>query len=125
MKSRAFNPLCDSGYRAWFAPFSLSAARLALIGLIVLMLGGCEGSSSEEGIDPGLVEIPIAYIKRPVPVEASGQPRPSDMRDPMLFTEGGDVYLRSSTGVAASEENLTRSFTRGRGESGFFLVQQW
>ena len=34
----------------------------------VISLGACD-SGSGEGIDPGIIEVPVAYIKRPIPVE--------------------------------------------------------
>ena len=116
MKSTTKNSLCD-GLRHLFAGgISLPRVCFVLVAGAMLALAGCGGDSSDEGIDPGVIEIPIAYIKRPAPQIPMGETSTSDMRDPMRFTAGGDVYLRSSTGVAGSEEVLTRSITGGRGD---------
>jgi hypothetical protein len=80
-------------------------------------LAGCQPGSSGDGIDPGVIEIPFAYIKRPVPVNPDdGSDAESDMREPRLFSAGGDVYLRSSTAVGASIVNVTRRVTGGLGD---------
>ena len=84
---------------------------------VAAVLSACDpGSSSGEGIDPGVVEIPIAYIKRPIARDDMGNELQADLRDPRLFSAGGDVYLRSSTAVSASVTNLTRSVTGGQGD---------
>jgi len=87
---------------------------IALIGALGLV--GCSPGSSGDGVDPGVIEIPIAYVKRPVPTDANGDDADTDMREPRLFSSGGDVYLRSSTGVNASIVNITRRVTGGLGD---------
>jgi len=83
----------------------------------VAALSACDpGSSSGDGIDPGVVEIPIAFIKRPIARGDLGNELQDDLRDPRLFSAGGDVYLRSSTTVSASVTNLTSSVTGGHGD---------
>ena len=77
------------------------------------MLSACD--SSGEGIDPGIVEVPLAFIKRPIPVDDMGDEVQADLRDPLLFSAGGDVYLRSNSTVNADVINLTRSVTGGVG----------
>lgn len=79
----------------------------------VLSLGACQpGEESGDGIDPGIVEIPIAYVKRPIPVDDMGDEVQADVREPRLFSSGGDVYLRT----ADDEINITRSITGGTGD---------
>ena len=90
---------------------------IAFVCAVAAVLSACDpGSSSGEGIDPGVVEIPIAYIKRPIARDDMGNELQADLRDPRLFSAGGDVYLRSSTAVSASVTNLTRSVTGGQGD---------
>ena len=37
---------------------------IAVIGFAMLILAGCQpGGSSNDGIDPGIIEVPIAFIK--------------------------------------------------------------
>ncbi|MCP4390145.1 MAG: hypothetical protein GY802_17770 [Gammaproteobacteria bacterium] len=80
---------------------------------ITLILNGCQpGESSGDGIDPGVIEIPIAYVNRPIPVDDMGNELQADVREPRLFSSGGDVYLRSGD----DETNITRSVTGGIGD---------
>ena len=108
-------PVCTS-QQQWTIcrlPFS----GMAIIGLFVAALSACQpGSSDGDGIDPGVIQIPIAFIKRPIPVDDMGIEVQADLREPRLFSAGGDLYLRSSTAASASITNITRSVTRGSGD---------
>ena len=86
-----------------------------LLGLSLLSIQAC-GSGSGDGIDPGVFQIPIAYIKRPIPTDDMGQPLHADLRDPLRFNKGGDVFLRTNSTVNAIVTNLTRELTSGRGD---------
>jgi len=91
--------------RNWLGLLVLCAA--------VLILGACQpGEDSGDGIDPGIVEIPIAYVKRPIPVDDMGDEVQADTREPRLFSSGGDVYLRTFD----DETNITSSVTGGIGD---------
>ena len=90
---------------------------LASLSMAILMISACDsGSSSGEGIDPGIIEIPIAFIKRPVPLDDMGDDANIDLREPRLFMSGGDVYLRTSSASDATVTNITRSVTNGIGD---------
>ncbi len=92
--------------------------RFHWLGLVVLCaavvaLSACDpGSDSGGGIDPGIVEIPIAYVNRPIPVDDMDNEIQADVREPRLFSSGGDVYLRTSD----NEINITSSVTNGIGD---------
>jgi hypothetical protein len=90
---------------------------MVFVFLVAALLSACDpGSATGDGIDPGVVEIPIAFIKRPIPRDDMDTDLQADLRDPLLFSAGGDVYLRSSTAASASETNITSSVTAGRGD---------
>ncbi len=89
---------------------------MALSGLALITLAACDTSSSGGGIDPGIIETPIAFIKRPIPRDDMGNTVQTDLREPLLFSGGGDVYLRTSTTVGADVFNLTASVTGGTGD---------
>ena len=74
---------------------ALRALLLVIAASTVLV--GCDTGDSGDGIDPGVVEIQVAYIKRPIPVDEDGDDANADVREPRLFSSGGDVYLRSSS----------------------------
>ena len=80
------------------------------------ILAGCGPGGSEGGIDPGIIEIPVAFINRPIPVDDMGDPVQADLREPLLFSEGGDVFLRTSSAADASVINVSRAATGGRGD---------
>jgi hypothetical protein len=89
---------------------------LASLSVAILMISACDSGESSEGIDPGIVEIPIAFIKRPVPLDDMGDEANIDLREPRLFMAGGDVYLRTSSASDATVTNITRSVTTGIGD---------
>jgi len=96
---------------------SLHWLGVSLLCAVVMALGACDsGGSSGDGIDPGIIQVPVAFIKRPIPVDDMGNEVQADLRDPLLFSGGGDVYLRSNSTVHASVTNLTRSITAGMGD---------
>ncbi len=83
--------------------------------LLIFSIAGCTGSdgslnTSGQKADPVLVDFPIAYIKRPIPVEETpGGPVPvsSDLREPVSFNPGAAVYIKDRATISASEINIT------------------
>jgi hypothetical protein len=103
--------------RPWLSPFRGPVLGIALVGAAMIALCACQpGSSAAKGVDPGIVDIPVAFIKRPIPLDDMGMQIQADMRDPLLFSTGGDVYLRSSTAVGASLTNISNVITEGQGD---------
>ncbi len=92
-------------------------ANLLLFGLSLLTLTACGGGtgSEDDGADPGVLEVPIAYIKKPIPSN-NGQAVQPDLREPRFFTEGGDVYIRDNSSAIAKETNITSVITGGIGD---------
>ncbi|MCP4877584.1 MAG: hypothetical protein GY896_19165 [Gammaproteobacteria bacterium] len=90
---------------------------LLMLCFAVAGISGCEpGSDSGGGIDPGVIEIPVAFIKRPILLDDMGNEAQADVREPRLFMAGGDVYLRTSSTVGATVTNITISETLGTGD---------
>ncbi len=81
----------------------------------ILLVSACDPGSSD-GIDPGVIEIPIAFVNRPIPVDNMGQPIQADLRRPLLFSQGGDVLLRTNSTVNAAVVNITSSVTGTMGD---------
>ena len=77
------------------------------LALMVGTLAGCSGGSSESSTVNG--DVAIAYVKRPV--GSLGNPT-----DAMMFTAGGDLYMREKSSPTATETNITGSMTQGRGD---------
>lgn len=76
--------------------------------------GGSVGGSSQEP-DPVVVDIPIAYVKRALPVvENNGRETfiVQDLRDPALFNAGAALFIRDRASSTAQERNITaRAFS--------------
>jgi len=81
----------------------------------VVVLSACD-SGSGEGIDPGIIEVPLVFIKRPIAVDDMGDEVQADLREPRLFMAGGDVFLRSNSVIDATTTNISKSVTGGRGD---------
>ena len=84
----------------------------------MLLLTACGGSISGNGQspDPVVADFPIAYIKRPVPVDSQGNPASSDTRRILSFNKGGDLYIRDRASTTAAERNITGQITGGMGD---------
>jgi len=83
----------------------------------ILLVASCGGADSEpNGADPGVLEVSIAYVKRPIPVDNQGLTVQTDLREPRTFSSGGDVYIRSNSTTLAAELNITASITGGIGD---------
>ena len=80
--------------------------------LILSSISGCTGGSSSGGNitlatsdqtgDPVVLEIPIAYIVRPLPESAA------DLRDPLQFSPGAKLIVRERADTTADDIDVTR-----------------
>jgi hypothetical protein len=87
---------------------------------ITVALTACGGGETgTEGPDVGVIDYPIAYVKRPTPLDTQAMPpvpAQEDTTDPLFFGAGGDLYLRNRASVSASETNITNGITGGTGD---------
>jgi mono/diheme cytochrome c family protein len=86
----------------------MSMRRLVFLTTVLAgfsLLHGCDGGSSVvvEG------DFPIVYVDRSV--DAVGNPT-----DGVMFTPGGDLYIRDLASPSAGSRNITASHTQGRGD---------
>jgi len=63
-----------------------------------------------------VVDFPIAYVKRPIPVDNRGNPRQEDARRLKTFRAGGDLYVRNRASPSAPETNVTAEYTGELGD---------
>ena len=91
------------------------ACRGWLLALLLVSLSGCL-DSGDQGPDPVVVDFPIAYIKRPLVRDDQGALQQPDIREPLEFNPGADVYLRDRAAPGAAERNITSTLTQGEGD---------
>ncbi len=69
--------------------------------------GGGVGIASGQNPDPVAVDFAIAYVKRPIPVDANGDIIQSDIREVFGFDLGANLYTRDRAAVSGIETNIT------------------
>ena len=72
--------------------------------------GHAPGLAGQQTQDPGTLNFPLAYVKRPPPTTDI------DVRDLITSTAGGDVYVRQQASAGSTEVNITASITKGMGD---------
>ncbi|HEY1314427.1 MAG TPA: hypothetical protein VGE92_11145, partial [Steroidobacteraceae bacterium] len=96
--------------------------KLAALLLPALLMVGCEsgvsghapGLAGLQTLDPGTLNFPMAYVKRPAPANTPNAD--IDVRDLITSTTGGDLYIRQQASVGSVETNITKSITMGMGD---------
>jgi hypothetical protein len=96
--------------------------KLTALLLPAWLLVGCEsgvsghapGLAGVQTLDPGTLNFPLAYVKRPAP--ASTPKADIDARDLITSTTGGDLYIREQASPGSIETNVTQSITKGKGD---------
>lgn len=76
-----------------------------------VLLSGC-GSDQQliennQAPDPVVVDIPIAFVKRALPLDDEGQLIAVDLRRPADFVPGASLYTKVRASVSATEVNIT------------------
>src|SRR6185312_10593108 len=87
---------------------------------LALTLAGCGGNgggsvniANSQGPDPGTVDFPIFYVKRTIPMTASGTVAQDDLRMMRVTSPSADLYMRSAASPEAPETNITARITAG------------
>lgn len=94
-------------------PFCVLLRGCVLLSVCVLLsaCGGGSGTStssdSGQKPDPVAVDLPIAYIKRPIPVDEDKKPVFPDLLDPLAFNPGAAVYVKDRATALATPVNIT------------------
>lgn len=83
-------------------------ATLAAALLSAALLTACGGSSSDtQEPDPVAVDLPIAYVKRSLPIDDDGEALEENIRDPLAFMAGAELYIRDRASSEAPETLIT------------------
>ena len=97
-----------------------NAVRKAMLIVGVAALSACGESvvsQSNDEPDPVVVDIPVAFVKRTLPVDEEGMPIESDLRTPAEFVPGAALFIKRRAAVSSEEINITdRAFVDSTGE---------
>ncbi len=92
------------------------AWRESLVTLVAgtLLLSGCGGggtggSNSGQEPDPVVVDLPLAYVQRPIPLDKDGNPVYPDVFNPREFNPGGELFIKDRATVQSKAVNITAS----------------
>ncbi len=110
----------------WYSRITVTPHSLLLL-FLASFITGCGGGSGGGGIgiaegqgsDPVVVDVPIAYVKRPVAVDENGDPMMSNARELLVFDEGtvgADLIVRERASPTATEINVTEGTLQGMGD---------
>ena len=80
------------------------------------LLAACGGANGPGTIGATVQNLPLAYVKRPLPEDPDALPNLADPRNPLAFTPGGDLLIRDLAAPGAAERNLTAGVTGGMGD---------
>ncbi len=93
--------------------FAQHAVLSSLALLIALGVSGCGGGSGNKGSsqepDPVVVDLPIAYVKRVIPVDEDEMPVYPNVFDPRAFNPGAALYVKDRAVPSAMEVNITEN----------------
>src|ERR1700733_8726341 len=98
--------------------------KAAVLLLPLLFMAACEsgvsghapGLAGVQTQDPGTLNFPLAYVKRPAPPSPPTAKSDVDVRDLITSTAGGDLYIREQASPGSPEVNVTSSITKGLGD---------
>ncbi len=98
--------------RFWITEHKHSMQRLAVMLLAGLSVYSCGGGgatsvSTEQSPDAVVQDLPIAYVKRIIPVDEQGNAVTQNLREPVAFNAGAELILRDLASPTASETILT------------------
>ncbi len=94
----------------WYAVSSKVVQRVLLPLLLANILTACGGgggggnvtlTTNNQGADPVLLEVPVAYVKRPLSDDVP------DVRDPLAFFPGAELFVRERSATTADDIDVT------------------
>lgn len=104
------------------APALTAGLRILLLLVSLPALVNCGGGDSGISLgngqdpDPVVVDYPVFYVKRLVPIDDQGAVQQVDFRELVPAQFGADLYMRVRASVNATETNLTDAVTGGFGD---------
>ena len=96
-----------------------SAVRVTCI-VLAICVAGCGGGGSVDvsrgqATDPVVLDVPLAYVRRPVPLDNQGNVAVSNAEELITFDIGADLFVRDRASPSSPERNITGGITQGLG----------
>lgn len=92
--------------------------KLRKFSLLLGLLGGLSGcgglDGGEQGEDPSVTDVPLAYVERTVPVVGMDDDAPDSLQDPARFLAGARLLVREGVSSRAVARDVTTPLL-GRG----------
>ncbi len=94
-----------------------ASAVLTLLSACSSGSGGTDVTIGDgQSMDPVTLDFPVFYVKRPVPDPDDTEVMDYDIREPLGFQVGADLYMRDQASPSTPEVNLTEAQTQGVGD---------
>jgi hypothetical protein len=92
-----------------------SGNRLALSLALIAAASACTDGGGDaitlttdaQGVDPTVLEVPVAFIRRPLPDFDSEDLELPDLREPLAFNPGAELIIKDQSAVSALEVNVS------------------
>ncbi len=94
-----------------FEPALFIKPLLVAMGVLILSSCGSGGSGSKgsgQKPDPVAVDLPIAYVERPIPEDEDGNPVFPDLLNPAAFNPGAKILLKDRATALAATVDITQ-----------------
>jgi len=89
--------------------------KLTALAVPLASLMACGGGSTDNP-DPTVNEKPIAYVKRPTPVDANNAVISNDLRDPIAFRPGAHLIVKRVSTLSSPEIDITAAIIGDTGD---------
>jgi hypothetical protein len=76
-------------------------------GIALWACGGEQVIPNNQEPDPVVVDVPVAFIKRQLPLDENGELISQDLRQPQDFVPGAALFIKTRASVSAAEQNIT------------------
>jgi len=90
-----------------FTHLSLTRAVSILLCVYLIGCGGDQILTADQEPDPVVVDVPIAFIKRPTPLDENLALVAQDLRIPNDFLPGAQLFVKPRASVNAVEQNIS------------------
>ncbi|NOR18889.1 MAG: hypothetical protein GQ538_02215, partial [Xanthomonadales bacterium] len=95
--------------------------RSLILAFSTAFIWSCGGDSgvdigSGQSSDPVVLDYPLFYVKRPLPVDGAGAFMQTDVREVLPVEFGAELYMKPRASTSAPEVNLTFAETGGFGD---------